>query len=374
MANTTISPAMLEALKRIQEEKARKSTASSRNNDMIRSDGTEKGKGFLGEIKRPDGKVSTELSITSADVIPGKEVLIPTMVPSLTKEEISHLMSGKYNPQARKGIDDVISRKAIDFARQRAAKKQPFFATPEEEGKFTPISPPVKAMQSDATQVARPPMDKIIGGKMLPDVEIIAPKKAVEYDKINYLNPFDSKYAVTKALKKINTLAGGNIEKGGYNRETASDLISRLEQTPSTIQNSIKNAQPIPNAPNLPFGVSAPVNFAVNAFNNVISPRTNQTAAALGDVILDPVNVAPAGRLAKKGLQGAASLIPTTFPKVAQRLRVLAGAAPWIDRGGNVVEGVESYNDYTKKPVPKDLTGEQKELLSKLIKYKFNKP
>jgi hypothetical protein len=59
---------------------------------------------------------------------------------------------------------------------------------------------------------------------------------------------------------------------------------------------------------------------------------------------------------------------------VAQRLRVLAGAAPWIDRGGNVVEGVESYNDYTKKPVPKDLTGEQKELLSKLIKYKFNKP
>jgi hypothetical protein len=105
-----------------------------RNNGNTRPDGTKKGKGFLGEIKRPDGKVSTELSIGVN--IDGKEVLIPTMVPGLTKEEITHLTSGKYNPQARKGIDDVISRKAIEFAKERAAKKQPFFATPEEEGKF----------------------------------------------------------------------------------------------------------------------------------------------------------------------------------------------------------------------------------------------
>jgi hypothetical protein len=225
----------------------------------------------------------------------------------------------------------------------------------------------------DATQVARPMVDKIIGGKVLPAVEVLAPKPVAEYDKINYLNPFDSKYAVTKALKKINTLAGGNIEKGGYNRETASDLISRLERTPGTIQNSIKNAPPIPNAPNLPFGVSAPVNFAVNAFNNVVSPRTNQTAAALGDVILDPVNVAPAGRWAKKGLQGAASLVSMT-PRVAQRLRVLAGAAPWVDRGGNVVEGAESYIDYSKKPVPKDLSPQQKEMLLQLARYRFQNP
>lgn len=105
-----------------------------RNNGTTRPDGTKKGKGFFGEIKRPDGNVSTELSIGVN--IDGKEVLIPTMVPGLTKEEITHLTSGKYNPQARKGIDDVISRKAIDFAKERAAKKQPFFATPEEEGKF----------------------------------------------------------------------------------------------------------------------------------------------------------------------------------------------------------------------------------------------
>ena len=113
-----------------------------RNNGNLRPDGTPKGKGFFGEIKRPDGKVSTELSISSGDIIPGKEVLIPTMVPTLTNAEVSYLLSGKYNPKARQGMDDVISRKAIDFARKRAANKQPFFATPQEEGRAVPFVPP----------------------------------------------------------------------------------------------------------------------------------------------------------------------------------------------------------------------------------------
>ena len=121
----------------------KKVPASRRNNDMVRPDGTMKGKGFFGLIKRPDGNVSSEISITTQDVIPGKETLIPTMVPTLTNKEIDHLLSGKYNPQGREGIDDVISRKAIDFARQRAAAKKPFFATQGEEGKFKPQAGPI---------------------------------------------------------------------------------------------------------------------------------------------------------------------------------------------------------------------------------------
>jgi hypothetical protein len=126
-----------------------------RNNGNLRLDGTPKGKGFFGEIKRPDGKVSTELSISSEDVVQGKEVLIPTMVPTLTNAEVSYLLSGKYNPQARQGIDDVISRKAIDFARKRAANKQPFFATPQEEGKAVPFVPP----PPDMLQTRQAPMN-----------------------------------------------------------------------------------------------------------------------------------------------------------------------------------------------------------------------
>lgn len=115
----------------------------TRNNGTTRPDGTIKGKGFFGEVKRPDGKVSTELSIGVN--IGGKEVLIPTMVPGLTQLETDRLISGKYNPQSRQGIDDIISRKAIDFARQRANKNQPFFATMQEEGKFQPQAAQVPA-------------------------------------------------------------------------------------------------------------------------------------------------------------------------------------------------------------------------------------
>jgi hypothetical protein len=119
--------------------------AASVSPDMVRENGTVKGKGFLGMLpsKNPEGEksVSSELSIGSGDVIPGKEVLIPTMVPTLNLRELQHLLDGRYNPQARTGIDDVISKKAIDFARERAASKKPFFALPEEEGKFKINSP-----------------------------------------------------------------------------------------------------------------------------------------------------------------------------------------------------------------------------------------
>tara|TARA_R110000744_G_scaffold77219_1_gene152630 strand:+ start:422 stop:778 length:357 start_codon:yes stop_codon:yes gene_type:complete len=57
-----------------------------------RTDGTKKGEGFFGKIKRPDGKVSTELSIGFE--MDGKEVLMPAMVPTLSKKELDHLISG----------------------------------------------------------------------------------------------------------------------------------------------------------------------------------------------------------------------------------------------------------------------------------------
>jgi hypothetical protein len=83
-----------------------------------RSDGTPKGKGFLGELKRPDGKVSTELSIgVNFD---GKETEIPSLVPTLTKPEIDHLLNGG---QPTKQIID----KAVEHARSRMSQgKSPF--------------------------------------------------------------------------------------------------------------------------------------------------------------------------------------------------------------------------------------------------------
>ena len=115
--------------------------------DLIRGDGTLKGKGFLGELPNKMGGYSTELSMSTGDIVPGKDVLIPTMVPTLTKDELDYLLSHKYNPRARTGIDDVISRKAIDFARERKKKGLPYFATKEEEGKFKVQQPMAKPVE-----------------------------------------------------------------------------------------------------------------------------------------------------------------------------------------------------------------------------------
>jgi hypothetical protein len=91
----------------------------------LRADGTKKGPGFLGALKRPDGKVSTELSIGVE--IDGKETEIPTLVPTLTKKEINHLLGGK-KPT------DVIVNKAIKHAKKRIAQgKSPFFEEGEKE-------------------------------------------------------------------------------------------------------------------------------------------------------------------------------------------------------------------------------------------------
>ena len=90
-----------------------------------RKDGTNKGPGFLGELLRPDGDVSTELSIGVN--IRGKETEIPALVPSLNKEEIDHLLSGGEPTKA-------IIQKAVDHAKTRITDgKSPFFGAADEE-------------------------------------------------------------------------------------------------------------------------------------------------------------------------------------------------------------------------------------------------
>lgn len=88
------------------------------NNYGVRADGTAKGPGFLGELKRPDGSVSTELSVGVN--IDGKEIEIPTLVPTLTKPEIASLLAGE-KPS------DAIMKKAIDHAKQRMADGKSVF-------------------------------------------------------------------------------------------------------------------------------------------------------------------------------------------------------------------------------------------------------
>jgi hypothetical protein len=84
--------------------------------------------GFFGEIKRPDGNVSTELSVGFE--IDGKEVLMPAMVPTLTKKELDHLISGGE-------MTDEIADKAYKHGLERMKAKKSTFI--EEGEKVTPL-------------------------------------------------------------------------------------------------------------------------------------------------------------------------------------------------------------------------------------------
>jgi len=94
---------------------------------MYRIDGSKKSsQGFLGSHTNLEtGKTMTELSI---DVpIDGKEVQIPTMVPTLTAEEIKILQSQDWEGKAKELPRSVV-RKAVEHARKRrAAGLNPFY-------------------------------------------------------------------------------------------------------------------------------------------------------------------------------------------------------------------------------------------------------
>lgn len=85
-----------------------------------RPDGTPKGLGYFGELRRPDGDISTELSVGVN--LDGSETEIPTLVPTLSLAEIQELLSGQ-RPS------DAIVGKAADHARRRMTAGLPAFAT-----------------------------------------------------------------------------------------------------------------------------------------------------------------------------------------------------------------------------------------------------
>lgn len=94
-----------------------------------REDGSDKGEGWLGLRQRPDGNVSSEISVGTE--IRGKEVEIPLMVPGLSKAELTYLMTNEpdqeKNPDFIKNMPRSILQKASAFAARRIAQgKSPF--------------------------------------------------------------------------------------------------------------------------------------------------------------------------------------------------------------------------------------------------------
>lgn len=119
-----------------------------------RPDGTDKGNGFLGVLQRPDGGVSSEISIGVQ--IGGKEMDIPLLVPTLTRPEIDTILAlDGSDPEFFKKLPPGVIEKAATFAGQRIAAGLPVFAGSTEKPAETP--PPVAAPMAPATGAAAKP-------------------------------------------------------------------------------------------------------------------------------------------------------------------------------------------------------------------------
>jgi len=98
-----------------------------KKNYGLRQNGTPKGFGYFGELKRPTGGVSGELS-TTVDFGKG-EMLIPTLVPTLNKDEVQYLLN---TAPGSKPLPKSIIDKAVQFASARLANGLDVFAQPNE--------------------------------------------------------------------------------------------------------------------------------------------------------------------------------------------------------------------------------------------------
>lgn len=156
-----------------------------------RPDGTNKGSGFLGELKMRDGSnsVATEMSI-GVD-IDGKEMLVPMIVPTLSEQELNHLLSGG------KPTPEIVGKAARHAAERVSAGKSPF--ADERRGASTRASAPqaVQAAPLEQPVQGRQPID--LGGNFRLNEKLNATQAALnaKRDKVAAIeraNPGQSGY------------------------------------------------------------------------------------------------------------------------------------------------------------------------------------
>ena len=108
--------------------------------DMVRRpDGRQKGEGYFGVLQRPDGRVSTELSINESENPllfneDGSRILYPSLVPTLTQEEIEWALAQPNRPGmfSDHPTGHSILRKAEAHALMRIKAGKSTFATSED--------------------------------------------------------------------------------------------------------------------------------------------------------------------------------------------------------------------------------------------------
>jgi hypothetical protein len=130
---------------------------------MYRRDGsTKSAKGFLGPVEnKAQGGTMTEVSVGIE--IEGKEMEVPTMVPTLTPEEIDTLANMQLEGNA-KNIPQSIIIKAKEHAIKRLKEgKSVYYVDGEEREEFSQggmVPMPPEVMQPEAQEIVNPPLNQ----------------------------------------------------------------------------------------------------------------------------------------------------------------------------------------------------------------------
>lgn len=181
-----------------------------------RADGTEKGTGFFGELKMKDGSGSVATEISIGVNFGGKETQIPTLVPTLSKDEVDHLLKGlPPTPE--------IVQKAVDHAKARIAQGKSPFANDGQQQQ--PLDEQIKKFGGDVT--------KALAAYKLGDKEVSALEKA---HGANWLAnaPKNVQEFVTATANEFG--AGG----GRGTKPTLAEMKAELRNNPALANNPLR--------------------------------------------------------------------------------------------------------------------------------------
>lgn len=121
----------------------------------FRVDGTKKGNGFFGPLKMTNGSTDVMTEVSIGVNIDGKDVEIPSLVPTLSKSEVDLILSGA-------GLNEGIVNKAVEHARKRISEGKSPFAGKEDIVKQQEKGDPLKATHAGKDQIFNKGLNELV--------------------------------------------------------------------------------------------------------------------------------------------------------------------------------------------------------------------
>lgn len=284
-----------------------------------RADGSNKGNGFLGLLKRPDGSVSSEISVGVN--LNGKETDVPLLVPTLSKDEVNSILAlDPEGPDFFQKLPPGVLDKAASFAQERVnAGKSPFADASESPQAAKASTPNKLGSAATLTPVDHDPFN---------------PQHSAEEGKGNReLSMGDTAIDAAKSLgtglvKGVTGLAG---LPGDISNLTILGLGKLHGQSPEEIAR-IQSTNPIPG--------SADITAAVE--RNVTGPL-HESGSTVGDYAETIGEFAPAAFAGPGGLarKGAMTVLPAVASQAAGDIPGVKGskAEPYVKFAAAVAGG-----------------------------------